>query len=296
MAVKANVALRGLTLVSMLARVHFSGGTEDCASKKGSRLFKHLKMNSRVYVLIHYPPLASARFWYRHEIKLRSNRRTSVVDPEEHGVSVIIQPKRHAENLFTESSIAHYPPEASLVENHHHSTPSTGEPPPVQSQLKTTFKDTLPRSSNENAMTMDLEDTIPMKDEEQDYSSNTHQEGNPHNTLDNPKIPTVALLLTLKLRIRQLSKITFIIEVLGQFFTASSLTLRLVGIWRPIAKVQLIELSNGFHIAKFTTKKDYRKALKEGPWFVGTSYQSMQRWKPNFDMSNAKIPMMAVWF
>ncbi|KAK3024719.1 hypothetical protein RJ639_044156 [Escallonia herrerae] len=123
-------------------------------------------------------------------------------------------------------------------------------------------------------MTMDLEDTIQRKDEEQDYFSNTHQEGNPHNTLDNPKVLTVALLLTLKLRICQPSNITFIIEVLGQFFTASSLTLRLVGNWRPIAKVQLIELTNGFHIAKFTTEKDYRKASKK---VHGSSAQAIIR-------------------
>ncbi|KAK2991869.1 hypothetical protein RJ640_013044 [Escallonia rubra] len=40
---------------------------------------------------------------------------------------------------------------------------------------------------------------------------------------------------------------------------------------------------------------EYRKALEEGPWFVGTNYLSIQQWKPNFEPTTANISMMAVW-
>ncbi|KAK2997221.1 hypothetical protein RJ639_025178 [Escallonia herrerae] len=51
----------------------------------------------------------------------------------------------------------------------------------------------------------------------------------------------------------------------------------------PTDKIPTIKLSQELKALKFSSEEDYRKALEQGPWFIGTNYLSVQTWTPNFN-------------
>ncbi|KAK2986423.1 hypothetical protein RJ640_011861 [Escallonia rubra] len=59
--------------------------------------------------------------------------------------------------------------------------------------------------------------------------------------------------------------------------------------------MDIIDLSNGFYTITFSEEDDDRKALEQGPWFIGINYLSVQPWTPNFDPNTKSILSMAVW-
>ncbi|KAK3010212.1 hypothetical protein RJ639_012476 [Escallonia herrerae] len=117
------------------------------------------------------------------------------------------------------------------------------------------------------------------------------------NYSENPtdKIPTIKLSQELKARIRKPWKRSLIIKLVGADFSLQRIMPRLTGIWRPKGKIETIDLSNGFFTVKFSSEEDYRKALEQGPWFIGTNYLSVQPWTPNFNPHVRSISSMAIW-
>lgn len=57
----------------------------------------------------------------------------------------------------------------------------------------------------------------------------------------------------------------------------------------------LIDLSNDFYIVKLLRKKEYDRALLDGPWMIGENYLHVQRWKSNFRADKAEISSLPVW-
>ncbi|KAK2995285.1 hypothetical protein RJ640_013494 [Escallonia rubra] len=173
---------------------------------------------------------------------------------------------------------------------------STGKPPtdPLQHPLRlqtsqnppqnpVSFKDTL--LLNSAGDDMDLEDEFQSDDEELTNFSENHT----------AKIPTIKLSQELKARIRKPWKRSLIIKLVGADFSLLRIMPRLTGIWRPKGKIETIDLSNGFFTVKFSSEEDYRKALEQGPWFIGTNYLSVQTWTPNFNPHVRSVSSMAIW-
>jgi len=53
--------------------------------------------------------------------------------------------------------------------------------------------------------------------------------------------------------------------------------------------------SKGYFIVLFDENKKYEKALKEGPWFMGTAGLFLTPWFPDFDPVTAVITRTPVW-
>ncbi|KAK2999270.1 hypothetical protein RJ639_022976 [Escallonia herrerae] len=108
-------------------------------------------------------------------------------------------------------------------------------------------------------------------------------------------IPTIKLSQEIKARIRKPWRRSLITKLIGADFSVNRIIPRLNGIWRPKGKIETIDLTNGFFTVKFSVEDDYRKALEQGPWFLGTNYLSVQTWTSNFNPHVRSISSMAVW-
>lgn len=60
----------------------------------------------------------------------------------------------------------------------------------------------------------------------------------------------------------------------------------------PSISLSLVDLSNGYYIAKFVDKLDYDRALLGGPWVIGDHYLHVRLWTPNFE---ARIDVLPIW-
>ncbi|KAK2987696.1 hypothetical protein RJ640_015038 [Escallonia rubra] len=163
-----------------------------------------------------------------------------------------------------------------------------GEPPPNHVSIPAqSFKNTLLRHlKNRKPTDMEVEFEPPIDDEE------VHeQDGNRHRAT----IPKIIFSQNIKEKIRKPWQQMLIIKMIGALYTTSNLNNRLHGIWKPSGTIQLIDLTNEFYPVKFNARIDYSKAFEKGPWFIGTSYLSVQRWTPNFNPHNINIHKIAVW-
>lgn len=71
-----------------------------------------------------------------------------------------------------------------------------------------------------------------------------------------------------KERLRRPWRRSLIIRVLGRTVGYSYLLQRLQRMWKPEAVFDLIEMNNGFFLAKFESLHDYEYAKYEGPWMI----------------------------
>lgn len=86
-----------------------------------------------------------------------------------------------------------------------------------------------------------------------------------------------------------------IVKVFGKSVGFHFLRSRLTSMWKPLGKMDCIDLGYGFFFIEFSLKKDHARVLKGGPWFVGGHYLSIRGWEPNFRPKNANLSSVAVW-
>ena len=86
-----------------------------------------------------------------------------------------------------------------------------------------------------------------------------------------------------------------IVKVFGKTVGFHFLHPKLLGMWKPIRKLDCVGLGNDFFLVKFSTKEDHSKVLRGSPWYVGGHYLSIRCWEPNFRSSTANVSSVAVW-
>lgn len=98
-----------------------------------------------------------------------------------------------------------------------------------------------------------------------------------------------------KASIRALWSNALIVKVIGKTVGYHFLTLRIMSIWKPCGRLECIDLEQDFFLIHFSSKEDFDRVLKEGPWFVGGHFLSIRKWEPNFKPSTASVSSVAVW-
>lgn len=88
---------------------------------------------------------------------------------------------------------------------------------------------------------------------------------------------------------------SIILKLMGSQMPLSVMVRRLSGLWKPKGGLQLIDLGHEFCIAKFELEEDMIQILESGPWFMGSQYIAMTKWRPDFHPATARILSMAVW-
>lgn len=88
---------------------------------------------------------------------------------------------------------------------------------------------------------------------------------------------------------------SIILKILGRNIGISTLQNKLYGIWRPSKPFQLMNIENGYFLAKFQNSIDYDKVLSQGPWIIFDYYLNVQPWSIDFN-SNLPYPnLIQTW-
>ena len=86
-----------------------------------------------------------------------------------------------------------------------------------------------------------------------------------------------------------------IVKVFGKTMGFHFLHSRQISMWKPLGKMDCIDLGHGFFLIKFSLNEDHTKVLKGGPWFVVGHYLSIRGWELNFRLETANLSSIAVW-
>lgn len=86
-----------------------------------------------------------------------------------------------------------------------------------------------------------------------------------------------------------------IVKVIGKTVGHQFMSTRLLSLWKPIGRMECVDLGEGFFLIRFSIREDHVRVLKDGPWFVGGHYLSIRSWEANFNPAKANVASIAVW-
>lgn len=66
-------------------------------------------------------------------------------------------------------------------------------------------------------------------------------------------------------------------------------------LWQLQHEHELINLENGFYVARFFCQEDYLHVLEGRPCIMLGHYQTVSKWKPNFHPSTTNVNSTLVW-
>ena len=53
---------------------------------------------------------------------------------------------------------------------------------------------------------------------------------------------------------------------------------RLLSLWKPAGRMDVVDLEHGFFLIWLSLKEDVETVLKKGPWFLGDHFLSVRPW------------------
>ncbi|XP_050259267.1 uncharacterized protein LOC126704310 [Quercus robur] len=108
-------------------------------------------------------------------------------------------------------------------------------------------------------------------------------------------LAAVKLSRETKLRIRKPWSQTLIIKLYGKTVGFNFLQSKLQYLWKPIGRLDCVDLGCDFYSVRFTLKEDMDSVLEKGPWFIGGQFLSIRPWEPFFKPEAANVSSIAVW-
>ena len=90
-----------------------------------------------------------------------------------------------------------------------------------------------------------------------------------------------------KRRFRSPGNKALIVKVYGRSVGFSFLHTRLFSVWKPVGKIDCVDLGKEFFLIHFSVKEDCEAVPRNEPWFIGENFLSIRPWKPNFHPSEA---------
>jgi len=86
-----------------------------------------------------------------------------------------------------------------------------------------------------------------------------------------------------------------IVKIFGHSLGYSFLVERLRSMWKPVGKVDCVNVGHDFFLIKFELQSDLDEVIKGGPWFVGQQFISIRQWELEFKASLALCLTITVW-
>lgn len=107
----------------------------------------------------------------------------------------------------------------------------------------------------------------------------------------------VAVKLTreTKSRIRRPWSNALIIKLYGRTVGFNFLQSKLNIMWKPLGRLDCIDLGKDFYTVRFSVKEDMGVVLKNGPWFIGGHFLTIRPWEPFFKPACASVSSIATW-
>ena len=84
-------------------------------------------------------------------------------------------------------------------------------------------------------------------------------------------------------------------KTFGRNVAFMHLSSRLRVMWKPVGRMDIIDLEHDFFLIKFDLKSDLNDVLKGGPWFVGQQFLAIRQWELEFKASKVLWSSVAVW-
>ncbi|KAK5785849.1 hypothetical protein PVK06_040470 [Gossypium arboreum] len=86
-----------------------------------------------------------------------------------------------------------------------------------------------------------------------------------------------------------------VLKMLGRNLGITTLHNKLYGIWKLFKPFQLMDIENGYFLAKFQSTNDYDKILSQGPWVIFGYYLTIQPWRIDFNPSLPYPNLVLTW-
>ena len=105
----------------------------------------------------------------------------------------------------------------------------------------------------------------------------------------------VKLSRDFKQKIRKPWVRAFIVKVFGRSVGLNFIQAKLLALWKPIGRLDCVDLGHGFFLTRLSLGEDYENVLRKGPWFIGDHFLSIRPWEPDFKPTLASVSSIAVW-
>lgn len=105
----------------------------------------------------------------------------------------------------------------------------------------------------------------------------------------------ISLSKETKQRIRAPYFRALIVKVFRRTIGFTFINLKIMRQWKPIGKVDTVDLGRDFFLVRFLVLEDLEMGLRKGPWFIGEHILSIQKWEANFKPSEVQVSLVAVW-
>ncbi|KAA3453419.1 reverse transcriptase [Gossypium australe] len=90
-------------------------------------------------------------------------------------------------------------------------------------------------------------------------------------------------------------ELTVVVKLLGRNIGYGALSNRINGLWSPSKPFHLMDIENGYYLAKFHSIDDYSKVLTQGPWMVYGQYLTVQPWTKEFTPLQPYPSVVLAW-
>ena len=122
-----------------------------------------------------------------------------------------------------------------------------------------------------------------------DFSDNMDAESDSDEELEGicEGMAAVRLSRETKQRIRAPWTKALIVKVFGRTVGFNFLHAKLMGLWKPAGRIDMVDLGRDFFLLRFSLMEDIELVLKKGPWFIGEHFLSIRKWEANFKPSEA---------
>lgn len=79
-----------------------------------------------------------------------------------------------------------------------------------------------------------------------------------------------------KQRIRALWGKALIVKVFGKTVGFTFLQARLLALWKPVGRIDIVDLGKEFFLIRFYSEEDHDTVLDKRPWFIGENFLSIR--------------------
>lgn len=86
-----------------------------------------------------------------------------------------------------------------------------------------------------------------------------------------------------------------IVKVFGCLVGFNFLHSKLLSLWKPVGRLDCVDLGHGFFLIRLSLKEDYESILKRSSWFIGEHFLSIRPWEPDFHSATANVSSVVVW-
>lgn len=86
-----------------------------------------------------------------------------------------------------------------------------------------------------------------------------------------------------------------IIKLLGKTISLRTLKHRVESLWHLQWGCDIVDLEEGYFVARFRSRDDYLKVLENGPWIILGHYLTITKWRPFFRPKEVEILSALIW-